>query len=110
MTWPRRSKFGSTFTEVDGIKFRSKREAVRYTELKLLQQAGQIVSLYLQPSFDLHAPETVRPIGRYVADFSYTDARNGEVIVEDVKGFKTPLYQWKKKHAEAEHGIQIREV
>jgi hypothetical protein len=31
-------------------------------------------------------------------------------VVEDVKGFKTPLYRWKKKHFEAQHGIQIREI
>jgi hypothetical protein len=27
-----------------------------------------------------------------------------------VKGFKTPLYRWKKKHVEAQYGITIREV
>lgn len=31
-------------------------------------------------------------------------------VVEDVKGFKTPLYKWKKKHVEAQYGITIREI
>ena len=31
-------------------------------------------------------------------------------VVEDVKGFKTPLYRWKKKHVEAQYGITVTEV
>ena len=47
-------------------------------------------------------------IGHYVADFEYLE---GDVrIVEDVKGMKTPLYRWKKKHFEAQYGLKIRET
>lgn len=107
----RRSKYGATPTMVDGIRFDSAKEARRYAELKLLERAGEIQSLYLQPKYELRVGDGfVDPIGRYVADFSYTDARTGEVVIEDVKGFKTPLYRWKKKHVEAQYGIQIREV
>jgi hypothetical protein len=31
-------------------------------------------------------------------------------VVEDVKGFKTELYRWKKKHVEAQYGIEIVEI
>jgi len=107
----RRSKYRAIPTVIDGIRFASKREAARYSELKLLAKAGEIWSLYLQPSYDLHVGLTDETcIGRYVADFSYTDVKTGEIVVEDAKGFKTPLYRWKKKHVEAQYGITIREV
>jgi hypothetical protein len=31
-------------------------------------------------------------------------------VVEDVKGMRTPMYSWKKKHVEAEHGVTIVEI
>ena len=37
---------------IDGIKFDSKKEAKRYTELKLLKKAGIIKELELQKVFD----------------------------------------------------------
>ena len=96
---------------MDGIVFHSAKEAARYQELRLLERAGEIESLYLQPRYLLHVGDgLVNPIGAYVADFSYTDARTGEIVVEDVKGFKTPLYRWKVKHLRAQYGIQIRET
>ena len=46
-------------------------------------------------------------IGRYRADFSYEELTETggrwDFTVEDVKGFKTPLYRWKKKHVEAQY-------
>jgi hypothetical protein len=107
----RPSKYRAQRTTVDGITFHSKKEAARYGQLKMLEKAGEISSLYLQPRYDLNVGYALTdPIGRYVADFSYTDTRTGLVVVEDVKGFKTPLYRWKKKHVEAQYGIEIREV
>ena len=118
-------KFHATKTVVDGITFASKKEAARYRELKLLEQAGEIESLELQPVFPLKVQLTTGTvmggaralageypvIGKYIGDFKYFDLRaNGGWTVEDVKGFKTPLYRWKKKHVEAQYGIQIVEV
>lgn len=112
---PKRSKYGAQPTEVDGIRFHSKKEADRYRELTLRQKAGEIHSLRLQPVFELHVvggfiKDVVTTLGRYVADFDYFDLRADTRIVEDVKGFKTPLYRWKKKHVEAQYGIQVKEV
>ncbi|MDD3747626.1 MAG: DUF1064 domain-containing protein, partial [Anaerostipes sp.] len=45
----RYSKYGARKTVIDGITFDSKREAKRYQELKLLEQAGEISYLELQP-------------------------------------------------------------
>lgn len=114
----RRSKYRAVKTVVDGITFASKAEARRYAELKLLEKAGEISDVKLQPRFELSvilapsgAPITgsVKVIGEYVGDFSYWGHNIG-CVVEDVKGFKTPLYRWKKKHVEAQYGIQIREI
>lgn len=52
-TKPKKSKYGAVKTEVDGIKFDSKREASRYQELRLLEQAGEITNLLLQVPFEL---------------------------------------------------------
>lgn len=107
----RRHKYGAIPTYVGELRFDSKGEARRYTELNLLQQAGEIRDLRLQPSFELHAlgaPEI--KIGEYRADFEYVECGTEERVVEDYKGMKTPLYRWKKKHTEAEYGITIREV
>lgn len=102
-----RSKFNAVKTEVDGIVFDSKKEAQRYHELKLLEKAGHIQVLTLQPEYDLTVED--KCIGIYRADFYYFDAA-GQEVIEDVKGMKTPLYRWKKKHFEAQYGIQIRET
>jgi hypothetical protein len=111
----KKHKYGAVKTEVDGIVFASKKEAKRYQELKLLEKAGEIHSLKTQPAFDLNVvggfvKDIVTNVGRYVADFDYFDVRADTRVVEDVKGFKTPLYRWKKKHVEAQYGITITEV
>lgn len=106
-------KYKAVRTEVDGLTFHSKKEARRYQELRLLEKAGEVRQLQLQVPIVLHAGSDRRPsIGKYVADFMYEE-RIGQdwcIRVEDVKGFKTPLYKWKKRHVEAQYGIQIREV
>lgn len=98
----KRSKYGAVRTEVDGIKFASKKEAKRYSELKLIR-----ADFRTQVKFPLFVKE--RHIGDYVADF-VIGLPNGKTRVEDVKGFRTPLYRWKKKHFEAQYGIDIREI
>lgn len=110
----RAHKYGAKPTQVDGIRFDSKKEARRYMELTLLQKAGAIQGLELQPVFPLWVSSTVHQraeptkIGEYHGDFSYWIGL--ERVVEDVKGYKTPLYRWKLKHVEAQYGIKIQEV
>ena len=93
------NKYRNVKTTIDGIKFDSKAEASRYTELKLLEKAGEITDLKLQPRFILqhnfkHKNKTVRAI-TYMADFQYSE--NGKEIVEDVKGVETAVFKIKKK-------------
>jgi hypothetical protein len=108
------SKYHATPTWVDGIRFASAREARRYGELKLLERAGQLWDLTCQPAFELHATQWPAPagpphvVGVYRADFAY--ATKAGTVVEDAKGVRTALYQWKKKHVEIEYGVRIVEV
>lgn len=108
----RAHKYGAKATVVDNIRFASQKEARRYQELRLLEKAGEIRNLQLQPRFQLWAPggSMDHPLGEYRGDFGYTENRHHELVIEDVKGFKTPLYKWKKKHVEAQYGITVNEI
>lgn len=111
----KRSKYRAIPTVVNGIRFASKLEAKRYTELRALEATGEIHNLSLQPKYKLHAGRNLAPIGEYRGDFHYytraTNTKRGESVLEDCKGFKTPLYRWKKKHMAAEYpGVVIVEV
>lgn len=86
-TTPKKSKYGAVKTEADGIMFDSKREASRYQELRLLEQAGEITNLRLQVPFELIPKSKYGMPIRYIADFTYNDL-NGQLIVEDAKGVK----------------------
>lgn len=107
-------KYGAMPTTIDGIRFASKAEARRYAELKMLEKAGEIRELELQPKFPLYVggygiAKGVH-IGNYIADFRYREGPKGLLRIEDVKGFRTPLYAWKRRHVEAQYGIEIREI
>ncbi len=93
------NKYSNKKIEIDGHKFDSKKEARRYVDLKLLLRAKQIANLELQPTFVLqdsfkHNDKQIRQI-TYIADFMYQ--KDCQCIVEDVKGFKTDVYNLKKK-------------
>ena len=102
------SKYRAVRTTVDGITFASKAEARRYQELRMLERARKITGLRLQPRYDLHV--NGQKIGTYVGDFEYVVRHGGTTVTEDVKGMKTPMYRWKKKHLKAQWGIEIQEV
>ena len=102
------TKYRAIRTEVDGVVFDSKREAIRYGELKMLQNAGIIRDLELQPKYPIDVNGS--HICNYFADFRYTEVEGGEEIVEDSKGVLTPVYRLKKKLVEALYLIEIVEV
>lgn len=113
-----KSKYGNRRTEVDGIRFDSRREAKRWSELKLLEKAGEIRGLKRQVSFEL-IPEqraggkVVERACKYIADFVYflpIPFGGMEMVVEDAKGVKTDVYKLKKKLMRYVHGIEIKEV
>lgn len=100
------SKYRNIPTELDGIRFASKREATRYKDLKARERFGLIQDLKLQVLY----PLTVngQKVGNYRSDFDYTE--DGQKIVEDCKGCKTPMYRLKKKLMRAIYNIEIRET
>lgn len=103
------SIYGNKRTEVDGIKFQSKKEAKRYGELKLLLKAGKIGLLRLQVPYELNPGGTHSY--KYIADFVYRLTDTGAEVVEDVKGWAgKPVYKKKKKLMLKVHGITIKET
>ncbi|MFY2995884.1 DUF1064 domain-containing protein [Achromobacter xylosoxidans] len=106
-------KYRNQKTTLDGIAFDSKREATRYSQLRLLERAGQIRDLSLQPKFTLVDSQrradgkAERPVV-YIADFMYFEGDT--CVVEDAKGMKTPEYIIKRKLMLSRHGITVKEV
>ena len=122
-------KYHSKKTVIDGITFDSRKEAERYSELKLLERCGAISNLELQKVFELIPAqyELYERYGKngnrlkdgkkciekscvYKADFVYIDNETGQQVVEDVKGFRTKEYKIKKKLMLYIHNIKIKEV
>lgn len=117
-------KYGNRKVTFDGLTFDSKRECLRWQELKHLEKAGKISDLQRQVRFELipeqRLPDTLGPKGGrrkgkiqekavfYVADFVYYE--DGKLVVEDAKGHRTREYIIKRKLILARYGIQIRET
>jgi hypothetical protein len=107
----------SKYKNVRTRGFASKREAARYDELKLLEKAGEICALQCQVKFPLQVEGKL--ICTYIADFCYrlknekfsnNEELVGELVVEDVKGVRTPIYRLKAKLMKAVYGIKILET
>ena len=111
--WPHRqrpSKYRARPTTVDGQRFASQLEARRYGHLCLEMAAGTVTDLRCQVRYpivlaDLDGHDVT--VCTYVADFVYM--RDGQVIVEDVKGVRTPMYRLKAKLMQVLLGIVIQE-
>ncbi|MDD7058237.1 MAG: DUF1064 domain-containing protein [Erysipelotrichaceae bacterium] len=97
-------KYHNTKTVLNGIKFDSKLEAERYGQLKMMERAGVIRALELQPSFVLIP--SFRKNGKtwrktvYKADFRYILCEDDSYIIEDVKGSTaviTDVFRLKQK-------------
>jgi hypothetical protein len=96
------NKYRNKKTEVDGIRFDSVKEANRYCELKMLEKAGEIKDLVLQPKFQVIPKVQWGGVWQrervYIADFQYKE--KGNTIVEDVKSEhtrKNPVYTLKRQ-------------
>ena len=97
-------KYHNTKTFIDGIKFDSKLEAERYAQLKMMECAGVIRDLELQPEYELIP--SFKKDGKtwrktvYKADFRYILAEDDSYIIEDVKGSTsviTDVFRLKQK-------------
>ncbi len=99
----RPGKYRNTPTVVNGFRFASLKEARRYGELVLLERAGQIIDLRLQPRYPLKVNDIL--VGTYVGDFTYRD--KDAWVTEDAKGMQTPVFKLKAKLFEALYGRKI---
>jgi hypothetical protein len=94
------SKYHNHPFTVDNIRFDSKAEAARYRELKLAEVAGEITALRVHPRYQLQKSfEYYGKLERaiyYEADFEYIE-EPGILVVEDVKGMETAVFQIKRK-------------
>ena len=122
----RKSKYGNKKAKANGKVFDSKTERSRYYTLQMLEKAGEISNLRLQVPFEIipaiyetvevqlktktkQVQKLVQRAAHYVADFVYKD-KDGNMVVEDSKGFRTKEYELKKKMMRAFLGITIKEV
>ena len=119
---PKKYKNKSMF--VDGIEFSSRKEGRRYLELLQLEKAGVIQNLQRQVKYVLiptqREPDVIGKRGgvkkgklieqecSYYADFVYEE--NGQTVVEDTKGMRTPEYKIKRKLMLYVKGIRIKEL
>ena len=86
---------------VDGkyVTFDSTVERDRYLHLRILERIGHISALELQPVYELqegyvrHGKKIQAE--KYKGDFRYI--KSGEIVVEDVKGMRLPMYLSKLK-------------
>ncbi|MBQ0112290.1 MAG: DUF1064 domain-containing protein [Bacteroidales bacterium] len=108
------SKYHAIRTQIDGIKFASKKEAQRYLELKLMQKAGVIKDLRMQVPFILIEKSEYGRQVKYIADFTYYENHQNGIwknyVVEDTKGFRTDVYKLKKRMLAEKYGIVIKET
>lgn len=107
------SAAGKEARTFDGIQFDSKREMKTYRDwVKPQINAGLLRNLQFQVKFALNIKTptgfNIR-VGYYVADWTALD-RQGRLQILEAKGHRTPLYNWKKKHFEAEYGLRITEL
>ena len=123
-------KYHNSKVTVKTFCFDSRKEARRFAELTAMQAAGAILNLQRQVKFvlipaqreaDIIGPKGGKKPGKlierecaYYADFVYTDAKTGERIVEDVKGYRGggayAVFSIKRKLLLQVFGLRIREV
>ena len=122
------NKYNASKAVINGNIFDSRKEAQRFLELSVLEKAGEITNLRRQVKFLLipaqREPDTTGPKGgvkkgkviekecSYIADFVYE--RNGETVVEDVKGYRGgagySVFKIKKKLMLWVNNIMVIEV
>jgi hypothetical protein len=106
----KRSKYGA----VKSGGYDSRKEHQRANQLKMMLRAGLISDLREQVKYVLIPTQRdsdgnlLEKECSYKADFVYR--RNGQLIVEDTKGVRTPEYIIKRKLMLHVHGIRINEI
>ena len=104
----KRSKYRNKKTVRDGITFDSIAEANFYSELKLMERAGEVCEVQLQPPFKIVIDGML--ICTYKADFMFWDCVEKRTRVVDVKGFPTPEFKLKRKLMKAVNRIDVEVI
>ena len=112
------NKMRNVRIEIDGIKFQSKKEGKRYSDLKMLVIAGLISHLEVQPkSYIIMDKKFNVSKGRnitYRLDFKYYDIELRKTVHEDVKGRKKgtqyDLFMLKKCLMKQIYNIDVIEI
>lgn len=105
------NKYRNVKTEYNGRLFHSKKEAEFARIIDSLRRAkrveDRVFSYECQKSYAIWINGI--KICNYIADFvvKYED---GRVEIIDVKGYKTDMYNLKKKMVEAYYGVKIIEI
>lgn len=102
----KRGKYNNVASQVDGFRFDSKREGMKWLQLRQWERSGEISNLRRQVVFPLVVNGVL--VAKYRADFTYD--LNGKSVIEDVKGVKTDAYRLKRNLMLAIHGIEILET
>lgn len=93
-------KFKAIKTERDGYKFPSLIQARRYDELVLLKKAGEVIFFLMETPFHF-------PGGKWRSDF-IVFWKNGNVTIEDIKGYDTAEGKRIRAIVEAHYPIKIQ--
>lgn len=95
------NKYGNRMYQAFGRWFDSKKEGVRYIELKTLEMGGEISGLECQKSFELiptrYYGKNCERGCKYIVDFWYYDKTRKEYVAEEIKGYETDSFKIKKK-------------
>src|SRR5262245_32225370 len=103
---------------INGRWFASKKEGLRYIQLRTFERAGLITNLECQVEYTLTVVSlvdgTVHKVGKFTLDFVYH--RDGTLVHEDTKGGdrrkgpRTEAYQLRKRIFEAQYGWRVLET
>lgn len=112
------NKYKNRKVIVDGELFDSKKEALRWRQLKSLEKIHAISDLQRQVKYTLipsqkdESGKVVEQKCSYIADFVYH--QNGQIVVEDVKGYRKggayAVFTIKRKLMLEKYGIRVKEV
>ena len=103
-----RSKYHNKKISTASGTFDSQKEYKRWLDLLEMQRAGLITGLARQQRYELIPKINGQRATYYVADFCYIE--NGDLVVEDCKGYRTEVYKLKKKLMKWRYGIDIKET
>jgi hypothetical protein len=90
-----KNKYRAHIVKSDGHTFDSKAEFKRFCELKLLLHAKKIINLDVHPRYRADVNDI--KICDIEMDFRYIIVETNQQIVEDVKGFDTPISKLKRR-------------